>query len=331
VASCDARRPAQVRIAPPPRNEVNFATIDSPSLQFLPRQQEAQIWRLDEDPIVIPGDHLNTYLGPVEAPRFARYETLDLTIGKYSTPAGAGFATVEIFRFPDFVKAFGAYSQQKSGNVRFLDIPNESFAKAHSVHVWRGPFYVRITGAGEGDAVLRLARFVSDRMPPAPNKPAVFAFLPDGHRVTGSERYSADSAFGQSFLANSFQATFNVDNDVIEGIVIPAANKQTAENILDQYKGLYLHNGKLLDPIPNLGEDNFTAEDRFLGRVVAFRIDRFIVAFNGFHERQHLLDLATAADQRILGTIRKQLVNADQNDNANDRNSATVPAWMKRR
>ncbi|HEX9459073.1 MAG TPA: DUF6599 family protein [Thermoanaerobaculia bacterium] len=317
-----------MRIAPPPRNEVNFATIDSPSLQFLPRQQEAQIWRLDEDPIVIPGDHLNTYLGPVEAPRFARYETLDLTIGKYSTLAGNGFATVEIFRFPDFVKAFGAYSQQKSGNLRFLDIPNESFAKAHSVHVWRGPFYVRITGAGERDAVQRLARFVSDRMPPAPSKPAVFAFLPDGHRVTGSERYSADAAFGQSFLGNSFQATFNVDNDVIEGIVIPAASKQTAENILDQYKGLYLHNGKLLDPIPNLGEDNFTAEDRFLGRVVAFRIDRFIVAFNSFHERQHLLDLATAADQRILGTIRKQLVNADQN--AENKNTSTVP-WMRKR
>jgi hypothetical protein len=142
-----------VRIAPPPRNEVNFATVDSPSLQFLPRQQEAQIWRLDEDPIVIPGDHLNTYLGAIEAPQFARYETLDLTIGKYSTPAGNGFATVEIFRFPDFVKAFGAYSKQKSGNLRFLDIANESFAKTHSVHVWRGPYYVRLTGAGAGDAV----------------------------------------------------------------------------------------------------------------------------------------------------------------------------------
>ncbi|MGA8809205.1 MAG: hypothetical protein WB973_15115, partial [Thermoanaerobaculia bacterium] len=68
-----------MRIAPPPRNEVNFAMVDSPSLQFLPRQQEAQIWKLDEDPIVIPGDHLNTYLGPVDAPQFARYETLDLT------------------------------------------------------------------------------------------------------------------------------------------------------------------------------------------------------------------------------------------------------------
>ena len=28
--------------------------------------------------------------------------------------------------------------------------------------------------------------------------------------------------------------------------------------------------------------------------------------------RQHLVDLATLADQRILGTIRKQLVTADQ-------------------
>ncbi len=319
-----------MRIAPPPRNDVNFATVDSPSLQFLPRQQEAKIWRLDEDPIVIPGDHLNTYLGTIEAPQFARYETLDLTIGKYSAPGTDGFATVEIFRFPDFVKAFGAYSKQKNGNLRFLNIPNESFAKAHSVHVWRGPFYVRITGAGVGDSVLRLATFVSDRMPPAPSKPAVFAFLPDAQRVAGSERYSADSAFGQPFLGNSFQATFKVDNDVIEGIVIPAENKQAAKNTLDQYKGLYLHNGKLLDPIPNLGEDNFTAEDRFLGRVVAFRIDRFVVAFNGFHERQHLLDLATAADQRILGTIRKQLVTADKGtDKANDGNASTVPAWMR--
>jgi hypothetical protein len=305
--------------------------VDSPSLQFLPRQQEAQIWKLDENPIVIPGDHLNSYLGTIDAPQFARYETLDLSIGKYSTPGGNGFATVEIFRFPDFVKAFGAYSKQKNGNLKFLDIPNESFAKAHSVHVWRGPFYVRITGAAEGDAVLRLARFVADRMPPAPSKPAVFAFLPDKQRVPGSERYSSDSAFGQPFLANSFQATFNVDNDVIEGIVIPATNKQSAEKILDQYKGLYLHNGKLLDPIPNLGEDNFTAEDRFLGRVVAFRIDRFIIAFNGFHDRQHLLDLATAADQRILGTIRKQLVTADkQAENGPDNaNTTTVPAWMQ--
>ena len=139
--------------------------VDSPSLQFLPRRQEAQIWRLDEDPIVIPGDHLNTYLGAVEAPQFARYETLDVSIGKYSTPAGNGFATVEIFRFPDFVKAFGAYSGRKDGPVQYLNIPNEAFIKKYSIHLWRGPFYVRVTGGAAqnaGESLARLTSFVAD-------------------------------------------------------------------------------------------------------------------------------------------------------------------------
>src|SRR6185503_14468774 len=78
------------------------------------------------------------------------------------------------------------------------------------------------------------------------------------------------------------------------------------------YRALYIRNGKLLDPIPNLGEDNFTAEDKYLGRAVAFRIDRFVVAFNGYKERQKLVDLAVATDARMLGSIRKQLVAADE-------------------
>jgi hypothetical protein len=307
--------------------EEPFTSIDSPSLQFLPRRQEAGIWKLDEDPIVVPGDRLASYLG-AEAARYAHYAVLDTTVGKYSGTDGASFATVEIYRFPDFVKAFGAYSMHKDGPARILPIANESFAGTRSINIWRGPFYVRILGATRGDALLRLANFVADRMPLAPGRPAVFGFLPDKGRVPNSERYSADAVLGQPYLANSFLATYNIDGDAIEGLVLPAADKQTAAKILDAYRTLYVRNGKLLDPVPNLGEDNFTGEDRYLGRAVAFRIDRFIVAFNGYRDRQHLLDLATAADQRILGTIRKQLVNADQTTETTRED--TRPAWMRR-
>jgi hypothetical protein len=291
-------------------DEINFTSNESPSLQFLPRQQEAPGWKLDEDPIVIPGDHLASYLDG-DALHFERYDTLDLTIGKYSAMAGGGFATVEIYRFPDFIKAFGAYSMRKQGTFRILNLQNESFQNAHSIQLWRGAFYVRVVGAPAED-LLKLAGSVADKMPAAPGKPAVFAFLPENFRVPNSERYSAESGLGQPYLANSFQAAFNVNNDQIDGLVIPAANKNAAAAILNAYRTLFVRNGKLLDPIPNLGEDNFTAEDRFLGRAVAFRIDRFVVVFNGFQDRQHLVDLATLADQRILGTIRKQLVTADQ-------------------
>src|SRR5207248_3920001 len=136
---------------------------------------------------------------------------------------------------------------------------------------------------------------------------------------------------GLRLLANSFQATFNVDNQQVIGIIIPTANRDAATRLLDAYRTLYVRNGKLLDPVPNLGEDNFTAEDKFMGRTVAFRIDRFLIAFNGFNERQKIIDLATATDQRIIGTIRKQLVTADaMADNRTNRGNDNAPSWTQR-
>lgn len=309
--------------------------IDSPSLQFLPRAQEAQGWRLEEDPMVIPGDSLGTYLG-ADGQHFVRYEVIDVTAGKYIAQDGRGFATVEIFRFPDFVKAFGAYSMRKEAARRFLPIENEAYVSKFAVHLWRGPFYVRVTGGAQNafQALTTLASFVAERMPPAPSKPAVFNFFPTDIRIPNSERYSADQGFGQGILGNSFQAKFNIAGDVQEGLIIPSANRAAATKILDAYKNLYVRNGKLLDPIPNLGEDNFTAEDRYLGRAVAFRIDRFVIAFNGYKDRQKLVDLAVATDARMLGSIRKQLVAADKakeeagqppRENPNDRR----PPWQR--
>jgi hypothetical protein len=330
LAGCGKRVDARAPAPKPRPEEISFTAIESPSLLFLPRQQEATPWRLEEDPMVIPGDRLSNYLDQ-EAARFQHYGALDLTAGKYGSSDGRGFATVEIFRFPDFVKAFGAYSMRKGPAIKYLSLQNESFATPHTIHLWRGPFYVRITGGGEGDAMLRLASFVADRMPAAPGKPGVFAFFPENQRVPNSERYSADSGFGQKYLGNSFQASFNIDNDIIEGLIIPAANTQAAVKILGDYRALYMANGKLLDPIANLGEDNFTAEDKYLGRAVVFRIDRFIIAFNGYKERQHLVDLATATDQRILGTIRKQLVTADKRAAQGNDQRSNRPAWARPR
>lgn len=266
---------------------------------------------------------------------FEDYELIDITAGKYTAADNTGFATVEIFRFPDFVKAFGAYSMRKEAQRRVVPIANEAYVSKYAVHVWRGPFYIRVTGGARNafEALSGLAAFVAEKMPPAPGKPAVFNFFPTEARVPGSERYSADKGFGQTILGNSFQADFNINGDIMHGLIIPAANKATAAKILDTYRALYVRNGKLLDPITNLGEDNFTAEDKFLGRAVAFRLDRFVIAFNGYKERQKLVELAAATDARILGTIRKQLVAADKEaeDRANPQSTTTsTPAWAQR-
>jgi hypothetical protein len=323
--------------APAPQEQVNFTSLDSPSLQFLPRGQEAPRWQLEEDPIVVPAKQLVSYLDR-EGPRFAHYDAFDVTSGKYqSLDSKDGFAIVEIFRFPDFVKAFGAWSTTKTDLSKPLPIPNAAFENQHSIHLWRGPFYVRVTGGGTPDgneSLKRLVLTVADKMPAAPGMPAVFNFFPTANRVPNSERFSAESAFGQAFLGNSFMASFTTPNNLrVDGLIIPAANKDAAAKILEAYRQLYVRNGKLLDPVPNLGEDNFTAEDRYMGRAVAFRIDRFVIAFNGFDDRQPIVDIASATEQRILGSIRKQLVTADKEADNSGRpaTQAGTPAWAQPR
>jgi hypothetical protein len=283
--------------------------------------------------MVVPADRLGTYLG-ADGQHFLRYEVQDVTAGKYIAQDGKGFATVEIFRFPDFVKAFGAYSMRKEAARRFLPIENEAYVSKFAVHLWRGPFYVRVTGGAVNayESLTSLATFVGERMPPAPSKPAVFNFFPTDVRVPNSERYSAETGFGQAVLGNSFQAKFLIGGDIQEGLIIPAANRAAATRILDAYKSLYVRNGKLLDAIPNLGEDNFTGEDKYLGRAVAFRIDRFVIAFNGYKERQRLVDLAVATDARMLGSIRKQLVAAEKEAEARTEPAPTDdrrPPWQR--
>jgi len=335
-AACDRNRDRGTAQAAPAPEEINFTSLDSPSLQFLPRGQEAPKWQLEEDPIVVPAKQIVGYLDR-DGVRFAHYEALDVTSGKYqSLAAKDGFAIVEIFRFPDFVKAFGAWSTSKTDTSKPLQVANGAFENQHSLHLWRGPFYVRVTGGGtpDGNASLgRLLSTVAEKMPAAPGMPAVFNFFPSANRVPNSERFSAESAFGQAFLGNSFMASFMTpDNQKVDGLIIPAANKDAAAKILEAYRQLYVRNGKLLDPVPNLGEDNFTAEDRYMGRAVAFRIDRFVIAFNGFDDRQPIVDVASATEQRILGSIRKQLVNADQQaDNSNRATQAGTPAWAQQR
>ncbi len=313
-----------------------FQAMESQSMQYLPRQQEVAGWRLEEDPLVFPNTHLEKHLAS-DALHFRSYEVVDLTVGNYRRVGAPGFASVEIFRFPDFIKAFGAYSTRRKAVTNFLDVGNESFIGPHAIHVWKGSFYVRITGGGSGqqlgDALKQLASAVVEGMPEAPGKPAVLAFFPENFRVINSETFDAGVVFGQPFLTNAFLASFVVDGQPIEGLILPANDKQTADRILNRYKNFFLSSGRELDPIVNLGEGNFTAEEKNYGRVVAFRLDRFFIAFNGFGDKQKLVDLAIATDQKILATIGKQLrtadkVRAEQADQQTNGPAPTVPPWQ---
>jgi hypothetical protein len=292
-------------------------------MEFLPRAEEVPGWRLSGDPLVYPGEELGNYIGRQAEP-YLEYELQDATIGQYEQVDGEGLATVEIYRFPDFVKAFGAFSSRKSSARKPLELANEAFLGSYSAHVWRGPFYVRVVGSEiHEEGLVGITRAVVDRMPPAPGIPAVFQFLPGENRVVRSERYSAGPVFGQPYLAGGFTAEYRVNDRPIEGAIIPAPSKEVASEILDRYRAFFVNNGRLLDRIPNLGEDNLTAEDKYMGRTIAFRLDRFVVVFRSFGPLMDLMPLAIGTDQRILNSIRVQLQAAERAARAQGLTSGT--------
>jgi uncharacterized damage-inducible protein DinB len=289
--------------------------IDSPSMQYIPRQEQAPGWRLSEDPLVIVPQNLGRYLAQ-DARHFLQYEVIDLTVGQYDEIAGDGFAAAEIFRFPDFVKAFGAYSTRRLVVREFVQLGNEAFTGPNSLHIWSGPFYVRIYGRTEAaprpESLVSLGQSIIERMPRAPGKPAIFTYLPEANRVPNSERFVIDSPLGQPALSNGFTAQFTVGEEQLDAVMVPTASRNHATQLLQHLQAFFTANGRLLDPIPHLGEDNFTAEDQQFGRAVAFRIDRFVVLFRGYGEMIEPAQLAIATEQRILNTIRQQLQAAEK-------------------
>lgn len=277
-------------------------------MQFLPREEEAAGWRLVEDPAVYPASILDSYLAR-SAEQFRSYDLIDLTVGDYETTTGDGFAFVEIFRFPDFVQAFGAFSEQRSPAAAMLEIENLGFSTRQATIVWRGPFLVRVLGRGAAEhATLReLAEVTVEGMPVAPGLPSAFRLLPARNRVDWSERFQRDGALGQPYLANSFVADFRVGPETVTGLVLPSPDPEAATLVLDTWRSFFEASGRILDPVPSLGEDNFTGEEQFMGRTVAFRIDRFVVIFNGFAERRDLVEMAVESNARIVRAIQDAL------------------------
>ncbi len=277
-------------------------------MQFLPREEESPGWRLTEDPSVYPTAFLDQYLA-ASSEMFQLYDVIDLTVGEYETASANGFAIVEIFRFPDFVQSFGAFSEHRPDSAEALDIENLAISTRDATVIWRGPFLVRVIGRGEGEESSRknLALSTIEGMPSAPGLPGAFRFLPSKDRIPLSERFQRERALGQPYLANSFVADFQMGEHEVQGLVLPAPSRDAAELILDTWESFFENSGSLLDPVPNLGEDNFTAEEQFVGRSVAYRIDRFVVIFNGFTDRKTLVDMAIDSNQRILRTIQQAL------------------------
>ena len=208
---------------PPPQQEENFTAIDSPSLQFLPRQQEAPGWQLEEDPIVVPGDRLTTYLDR-DAAHFARYEALDVTAGKYSAHERQRLRHRRDLPLPRFREGVRRVLDAQEGHVQLPRRSRTSRSPStHSMNIWRGPFYVRASSARRPRRQRCCAwpRSSPTACRPRPASRRSSTSSPDTTACRTASATPPTRASASRSSATRSRRTFNVDNDVIDGLSSP--------------------------------------------------------------------------------------------------------------
>lgn len=285
----------------PPRPALREETV-SPQvsdLNFLTAELDPPGWAPSNPPRVISSAQIDDYLD-LDASHLQSYRLIALSVGQYESPDGKGWATVEIFRFPDNLGAFGAYSTRRTAVRSFLRIGDEAFEGQRGIYIWRGSRYIRIFGVSSANELQTLAATVTAPMPGATSKPHTLALLPDSWRVVNSETWRIDTGFDQPYLAPAFTADYAVGGkDKAQGMIMMGESPDVAAKALEQFRELFVRGGKVFDAIPDLGDENFRAEDRTFGRAVVFRRQNYLVAFRGFGGAEGLISLAWQSDQLL--------------------------------
>lgn len=289
------------RREPPPRAErvgsSSAAAADSPSRSLLAVLPIG--WHLIGTPTVITSPDLPDHLDR-DAAYFRDYGVLDVT----SVTCADLFDTsipVEIFRFASERGAFGAWSGRRlRGTPAVNDLGDGAYLGSFGLHVWSGVYYVRLTGdPRRTPALVTLASAVTGTAPRAGRLPAALSFLSSTNRIAGSESFRTREVFGQPLFAGSYTAWFRAGNEEFEGLVFEQSGTISTVDALDTYRTLYGVSGRLLDPIAGLGEESFAGEDRLLGTTVAFRRNRWLVAYRGNGSLEPLVAAARESDEAI--------------------------------
>jgi len=268
----------------------------SPSVQLFAALPPG--WSLSLGPTVTEAAELERAVDR-DAPYFRDFGVVDVTTA--TLDAGGPPISVELFRFPDPAHAFGAWARRRNhGVARTVQIGDAAYLGRSALHVWKGTYYARLFGpAADESGLEQAAGSILAGVAAAEGLPPEFDMLSAASRVPSSESIRVHGGFGQPYLAGAFEARYRRNGIDFEGLAFRARDARSAAEALDDYRTLYGVNGKLFDPIPGLGEESFSGEDRLLGRTVAFRRGRWLVAYRGFCDIAPLVAASRDSDSAI--------------------------------
>lgn len=270
VAACrgsqPAAPPAATSAAPP------AAAAEAGLAAFLPPAGSPAGWVRSKPPQAYTADTLwefidgaaETYVG------FGFQEAL--SVGYSSGGADVG---IEIYQMADALHAFGIFAQERPPSPQAAGVGVEGYINSNVLNFWKGACYVKLI-APQADrpgpaALAALARAIAEKIPAGAALPRELSAFPAANLVPNSVKFVPRDVLGQQYLANGFEAGYTDGAVASRLVVVPCATPDEAASALKRYRAFVAIAGKAKPALTKVGDEAFSGEDRFNGRVFAAR------------------------------------------------------------
>lgn len=168
------------------------------------------------------------------------------------TPPMKDSVVADIYAMGSAAQALGMYATERDRSYKFIKVGEEGYLASGSLNLWRGQFYVKLAGFGEGDemdsALTELGRALVEVLPgiSRPDRAALapLSWLPDQGRLPNSDGFSKPPLGDVEGLAGVFFASYeSEDKTSFRLFTAPVSGEAEARRRYEQVKAYFAKDG----------------------------------------------------------------------------------------
>ncbi len=185
---------------------------------------------------------------------FLAYDVIRLTFVSFvDNDDTARFIDLSIYNMGTPTNAFGIFTAERSQGGKTLNLGRASYRSGANYFIWHGPYYLRIIGSEDTDALQRigmdLARKATASLPDSGEPVWGLNALPQIDRLPHSVQYYKVDAMGLDFMRNTYTAVYKKDNTLVTVFLSRQKSTESARSVVLQYAGYALRYGNGCDQL----------------------------------------------------------------------------------
>jgi hypothetical protein len=182
-------------------------------------------------------DNLYEYINGA-ADLYLDYKFQELKVAEYQGEQKSSI-TIEIYRFPTSVHAFGIYSQERPANFNVLDIGLQGYRDEEGLYFLAANYYVIITASkiqpNHEEVLLTLADKVAKNLGEKGSWPRILFTFPPERKIKFSEKFIAKNFLGYPFFHSGFTALYDFTGKKTQIFVIEGHDLNDARQMMQKY------------------------------------------------------------------------------------------------